>query len=86
MAQNVSWLVVEPGWRVVGVDGSDLGQVEELVGDIDDDIFNGLSVRGRLLGRKRYVPAERVATIEEGAVHLDVSNLDDLDDAPPRSG
>jgi hypothetical protein len=87
MADEVSWLVIERGWRVVGADGSDLGQVEELVGDSGTDIFNGLAVRGSAFGRERYVPSERVAGIESGVVTLDVSDLDELDDfdEPPPS-
>jgi hypothetical protein len=87
MADPVSWLVIERGWRVVGSDGDDLGQVDELVGDTGIDIFNGLSVRGNALTRARYVPAERVAEIHEGVVTLDLDDLDELDeyDEPPSS-
>jgi sporulation protein YlmC with PRC-barrel domain len=75
MANPVSWLVVERGWRVVGPDGEELGQVEDVLGDPDTDIFNGLAVRGGALRRVRDVPAERVTNIEDGVVHVDVSNL-----------
>lgn len=87
MADPVSWLVIERGWRVRGADGDDLGQVDELVGDTNIDIFNGLAVRGSALSRARYVPAERVAEIHEGVVTLDVDDLDGLDDydEPPAS-
>ena len=67
-----SWLVVEPGWKVVDADGREVGQVEEVVGDPDDDIFNGLTVSSGLLKTARYVPAERVAEITEGRVRLDL--------------
>jgi hypothetical protein len=80
MADRVSWLVIERGWRVVGTDGADLGQVDELVGDTGIDIFNGLSVRGGALSKARYVPAERVSEIYDGVVTLDVSDLDGLED------
>jgi hypothetical protein len=88
MADPVSWLVVEPGWDVVGRDGEEIGQVEEIVGDTGEDIFNGLSVSSGLLGRPKYVPAERVAEIVEGEVRLDLSaddvkQLDDHGQQPP---
>jgi uncharacterized protein YrrD len=72
MADPVSWFVVEQGWRVVGSHDEELGTVDEVIGDSDADIFNGLSVSPGLLGRARYVPAERVREIVEGCVVLDL--------------
>lgn len=72
MSDPVSWFVIEQGWQVVGRDGSGLGKVAEVVGDSEKDIFNGLSVSHGLLRPKRYVPAERVTTITEGRVELDL--------------
>jgi sporulation protein YlmC with PRC-barrel domain len=84
----VSWLVIEPGWTVVARDGTDVGRVEEVVGDLDDDIFNGLAVTSGVLGRPKYIPAERVAEIVEGEVRLDlapesVEQLDPHNPQPP---
>lgn len=89
--EPVSWLVIEPGWTVVGADGSEVGKVEEIVGDTGEDIFNGLSVSTGLLGRAKYVPAERVSRITEGSVELDlpadaVGRLDDHEPQPPSTG
>jgi Uncharacterized protein conserved in bacteria (DUF2171) len=88
MPDPVSWLVIEPGWTVVGPDGEDVGRVVEIVGDTGKDIFNGLAVSHGLLGRTKYVPAERVAEIVEGEVRLDVDadhvgSLDDHEPQPP---
>jgi hypothetical protein len=88
VADPVSWLVVEPGWKVVGADGEEVGRVEEVVGDTGEDIFNGLAVSTGLLGKPKYVPAERVAGIVEGEIQLDlpssaVEHLDDHDLQPP---
>jgi Uncharacterized protein conserved in bacteria (DUF2171) len=88
MSDPVSWLVVEPGWKVVASDGSDVGQVEEIVGDTGTDIFNGLALSTGLLGKPKYVPAERVTEIVEGEVRLDlpadaVDGLEDHDPSPP---
>ncbi len=68
----VSWLVIEKGWRVVGRDGHELGTVHEVVGDADQDIFNGLAVSPGFLRSPHYVPAERVAAITDGYVALDL--------------
>ena len=88
-ADPVSWLVIEPGWSVVGSDGSDLGKVHEVIGDSGKDIFNGLAVSPPgLFKSSRYVAAERVAAIVEGTVALDVAadefdRLEEHGDLPP---
>jgi hypothetical protein len=68
----VSWFVIERGWEVVGGDESKLGTVEEVLGDPEHDIFDGLSVATGVLGKPRYVPAELVQEIVEGSVHLSI--------------
>ena len=81
----VSWKVVERGWRVVGRDGEEIGHVDAVVGDDNLDIFNGIAVSEGLLRHRRYVPAERVTEIVDGAVHVD-ADADDLarfDEPPP---
>jgi hypothetical protein len=72
MADPVSWFVVERGWTVVGADGEELGSVDEVLGDEESDIFNGVTVLYGAISRPRYVPAEHVASIREGAVELDL--------------
>jgi hypothetical protein len=88
MADPVSWLLIERGWKVVDRDGGDVGRVEEVLGDQQKDIFDGLSVATGLLRKPRYVAAERVGTIVEGRVATDLApaELDRLrehDDSPP---
>ena len=88
MADEVAWKVVEPGWKVVGSDGAELGSVDEVLGDPTADIFNGLAVSPGVLRRSRYVPAERVARIVEGRLELDFgaeafAELPEADGAPP---
>jgi hypothetical protein len=70
MADPVSWLMIERGWQVVGNDGSELGKIEETVGDSGRDIFDGLTVGTGLLSKPRYVPSEQVDEIVEGTVKL----------------
>jgi hypothetical protein len=67
-ADPVSWKVVERGWKVLGEDGGEIGRVDEVTGDPEADIFDGIRVSHGLLGRTEYVPSERVAEIREGAV------------------
>jgi hypothetical protein len=68
----VSWLVVEPGWEVVGSDGGEIGKVDEIVGDDTEDIFNGLAIVSGLFDKARYVPSEIVGEIVEGRVQLTI--------------
>lgn len=74
-ADPVSWKVVERGWTVRGSSGKALGKVEDVLGDIDADIFHGLAVATGLLGRTNEVPAERVTEIREGEIVLDGDRL-----------
>ena len=73
---EVSWLVIEPGWKVVAADGTEIAKVHELVGDSGADIFDGLALSSSVLGKPRYVPSERVKRITEGRVELDISPAD----------
>jgi uncharacterized protein YrrD len=80
--------MIEPGWEVLGSDGSRLGKVHEVIGDSGKDIFNGLAVSPGLLRSSRYVPAERVSGIREERVELDIGSaefarLDQHGKAPP---
>jgi hypothetical protein len=73
VADPVSWLLIEPGWRVRDADGNDVGRVEAVTGDSDADIFDGLAIATGALERPRYVPAEQIGAIEKGVVHLALS-------------
>lgn len=70
----VSWLAIKPGWKVLTADGSEIGEVNEVTGDERTDIFDGLSVAVSALGQPRYVTAEQVAGIEQGAVRLSLDH------------
>ena len=50
-----------------------MGTVEEVLGDENADIFDGLAVATGLVGRPMYVPAERVGRITEGRVQLELT-------------
>jgi len=72
-ANPVSWLLIERGWEVFGSDGTEIGHVDEVIGDSGKDIFDGLSVSSGVFSRPRYVAAERVRSISEGRVEVDVT-------------
>jgi hypothetical protein len=66
----VSWLLIEPGWKVVDASGGEIGKVEAVTGDSGADIFDGLAVATGILARPKYVPAEQVGPITDGTVQL----------------
>lgn len=67
MADPVSWLLIEKGWLVVDPSGARVGKVDEVLGDTNLDIFDGIAVETHLF-RKVEVPAEEVLEITEGRV------------------
>ena len=73
MGDPVSWLMIRPGWKVYGSDGTEVGEVDEVTGDDNADIFDGLAVAASRLGKPKYVPAERVTTITEGVPAAEIS-------------
>ena len=86
MPDPVAWIVVEPGWEVVTSDGEKLGAIDEVLGDKNADIFDGLAVASGLLKKAKYVPSEQVGEIVEGRVALELSEteFDALDDYEPK--
>jgi hypothetical protein len=64
---------VEPGWEVVDSAGESVGKIDEVLGDKNRDIFDGLAVSTGLVGKPKYVPAERVGEIREDRVQLELS-------------
>jgi hypothetical protein len=66
----VSWKVIEKGWAVLDAAGDDVGRIGEITGDEDADIFDGLTISQGILSADKYVPAEQVAEIRAGEVHL----------------
>jgi hypothetical protein len=76
MADLVSWRVIEHGWSVVDAEGNEVGKVDRITGDVEHDIFDGLTIGdgGTVLTRPKYVPSENVAEIREGLITLDLSS------------
>ena len=69
----VSWLLIKSGWKVLAADGSEVGEVDEVAGDETQDIFDGLAIATSVFGKPRYVPAEQIGEITQGAVRLSLT-------------
>ena len=76
MPDPVSWMMIEQGWSVVDSEGDDVGRIDEVLGDEEADIFNGLNILKGAVGTKTYVPAEVVGEIVEGRVQLTLTKDD----------
>jgi hypothetical protein len=68
VSDPVSWFLIRPGWKVYAADGTEVGAVDEVAGDDNADIFDGLAVATSALAKPKYVPAESVTTITEGRI------------------
>jgi hypothetical protein len=73
---------VEPGWEVVDSAGESVGRIDQVLGDKNRDIFDGLAVSTGLVGKPKYVPAERVGEIQVERVQLELS-ADEVDRLEP---
>jgi len=82
MADPRSWYVVEKGWKVRAADGTDVGTVDEVLGDETADIFDGLAVSRGLGANALYVPSEAVGEIVEGEIKLTLPG-DQIDGLTP---
>jgi hypothetical protein len=76
MPDPVAWTVIERGWKVFDAAGDEIGYVDEITGDENVDIFDGLTISHGVLSKPHYVPSENVAQILEGEVHLSLSRAD----------
>jgi hypothetical protein len=74
----VAWRVIERGWTVRDAAGNEIGKVDQITGDVEADIFDGITVGagGTVLTRPRYVPSEHVTSIRRGEITLDLSPED----------
>jgi hypothetical protein len=86
----VSWKVIEHGWEVYASDGERVGVVFLVVGDENEDIFDGLAITGRTgfafhndADRPHYVEAAKVGEIDDsGRVTLTI-DCDECRNLPP---
>jgi len=85
-----SWLQIEPGWSVVGADGTPVGSVLSVGGDKHSDIFDGLAISLGASAPARYVPGEQVGAIFQGKVTLrfgsaEAEKLELFQEPPPQT-
>ena len=79
--REVDWLAMPEKAPVMGEAGEEIGRVEGLLGDEEDDIFHGIVVKLAAGGRKVEVRADRIPKITTRRVYTDLA-ADELDQLP----
>jgi hypothetical protein len=74
MPDPVAWVMIEKGWRVLDANGDEAGRIDEVTGDENADIFDGITIKQGTLSRDKYVPSEHVTAIYEGEVHVSLTH------------
>jgi hypothetical protein len=78
----VSWMAVTRGMEVRARDGTPVGHVTHPLGDLDEDIFDGIGFSPLHGHRPVMATAGQVAAITRQAVYLDLS-ADEVDGLTP---
>ncbi len=68
---EISWLALTAGTKVLTSDQKHVGHVTHVLGDLSEDVFDGIGVSHGVLGQV-LVPRSAIARITRGAVYLGV--------------
>lgn len=68
---EISWMALQGGTDVLCSDGKKLGHVTHVLGDLEEDVFDGIGFRHGLLGQ-RMLPRSVIARITRSAVYLSI--------------
>ena len=80
--REVAWLATPAKAPVMGESGEEIGRMEELLGDKEDDIFHGIVMKLARGGSKVEVPADRIPKITTRRVYTDLA-ADELEHLAP---
>jgi hypothetical protein len=79
---EVAWLAMPEKAPVMGESGEEIGRMEEVLGDKEDDIFHGIVLKLARGGQKVEVRADRIPKITTRRVYTDLA-ADELERLPP---
>ena len=92
----VAWMAIARGDRVLDRNGRQIGTVEHPLGDLEEDVFEGVAIRLGLTGGSHMAPPDAIARIAQGEVTLALDAeearslppvvLEDLREAAPGRG
>jgi hypothetical protein len=80
--REVAWLAMPEKAPVMGESGEEIGRMEEVLGDKEDDIFHGIVLKLAGTGHKVEVRADRIPKITTQRVYTDLA-ADELEHLPP---
>jgi hypothetical protein len=80
--REVAWLAMPQKAPVIGKSGEEIGRMEELLGDKEDDIFHGIVLKLARGGHKVEVAADRIPKITTRRIYTDLA-ADELEHLPP---
>jgi len=80
--REVAWLAMPEKAPVLGQSGEEIGRMEELLGDKEDDIFHGIVLKLARGGHKVEVAADRIPKITTRRIYTDLT-ADELEHLPP---
>ena len=81
---QVAWTAMPQHAAVVAADGTEIGRMEKLLGDRDDDIFHGIVMR-RGDGEAIEIPARRIQRMTKRHVITDLG-ASEAEGLPPYRG
>jgi hypothetical protein len=79
--REVAWLAMPERAPVMGEAGDEIGRLEGLLGDKEDDIFHGIVVKLARGGHKVEVGADRIPKITTRRIYTDLA-ADELEQLP----
>ena len=80
--REVAWLATPEKAPVMGESGEEIGRMEQLLGDKEDDIFHGIVMKLARGGNRVEVPADRIPKITTRRVYTDLA-ADELEHLAP---
>jgi rRNA processing protein Gar1 len=72
----VAWTVMPREAPVVAADGTEIGKAEQVLGDVEEDIFHGIVLKRSHDGELFELPAVHIKRITERHVITDLSTGD----------
>ena len=80
--REVAWLAMPEKAPVLGESGEEIGRMEEVLGDKEEDIFHGIVLKLARGGHKVEVRADRIPKITTRRVYTDLAT-NELEHLPP---
>lgn len=73
---EVSFMALQTGTLVIASDGKHIGRVTHVLGDLEEDVFDGIGFRAGILSAQKMLPRAAIARITRGAVYLALSGAE----------